>query len=164
MKRAVSLLAAAVALVTTAPAWADVGPPNFQDCQKPGEQPGDLCDQQDDYGIPTGTQGLCTPSQCNDGHSYPWDSGPFDCPDGSTCTPYRNVTPPSVLVSTPYACMLCLVPDGGLPTADGGIGAPDSSDSGGCAIASGTAKLVGPWMLAGSVSLLLLLKRRRRTP
>jgi hypothetical protein len=150
------ILAAAFALIAMAgSARADVAPPNSQGCNKMGTQAGDLCEQ-DNHGVFTGVQGRCTPAQCRGSAAYVWDGGPFDCPDGSICAPDASTNPPQLFVSSPYDCLLCLVPEGGLGTST------DSSGSSGCSINGEAHRVFGPWMLAGAASIVLLLKRRRR--
>jgi hypothetical protein len=52
--------------------------------------------------------------------------------------------------ATTYGCLTC-------------SGAPPTADDGACAIAKqSTARRLGPWLLAGSVSVLFLFRRRRR--
>jgi hypothetical protein len=190
------VVAASVAWSMTASgAWADVAPPSSWACDF--KKTGDTCDVVNEQNIPTGSQGVCVQSTCYSGHPTPWDGGAFDCPDGSTCSPWSAG---QMFVRIPWGCVVCEdagAPESGTPAepgSDAGSGGSAASDDGGvgggsggtalsqgagggtattapaptsnsssCSVPGGLARTIGPWALAGSVSILLLLKRRRRS-
>jgi hypothetical protein len=165
-------------------ASADVAPPNFSNCVS--KNAGDVCDLENATGQPTGQQGRCADAQCSSTHPAPIVDGSAECPDGASCTDGSTV-----FATTHYACKLCQAPDGGTAGstgAGGTLGAGGSApgaggtssqggaagtttaapapapaeESSGCAVQGTLTRTVGPWALAGSLSILLLLKRRRR--
>jgi hypothetical protein len=135
----------AVLLFAVGVARADVPPPDATPCDK--KKAGDAC-------VYLGATGVCTDSQCG-GKPGPGDLGP-----------------------TKYACVLCKIPgDGGAAKREGGptpgkeLGVTPGKDLGmappvdkesGCTMGSGSARALGPWLLAGLVSVLLFAFGRRR--
>jgi len=162
-------------------ASADLIPPNFSNCD--GKAAGEPCDLQNGGGTPTGVIGRCAPATCYQ-KKAPWD-GSTPCPDGSSCNAGAGWE------FAPVACLECLEADaavstdgsagsggsvgsggsqgaGGVAAATGGaIAAPavptPSNDSSGCTTAGRVGYALGPWVLSGSVWLLLIARRRRRT-
>jgi hypothetical protein len=170
-----AFVAAVLGTLLVAPrASADVIPPNFSNCN--GKAAGEPCDLQNGGGTPTGVLGRCAPTTCYE-KKAPWD-GSTACPDGSYCHAGAGWE------YTPVACLECLEADaatptdgsagsggsqgaGGVAAATGGAtvaqGVPTpSNDSSGCAAAGRVGHALGPWILAGSVWLLLIARRRRR--
>jgi hypothetical protein len=138
--RAQLLALAVVSLLYPLAASADVIPPDVYACSN--KKKGDACT-------------LTTPAgqgTCQDGQYCHLVYGKCDAsggPCGSTC-------------DYALACKSGTAPatDASTPTADGG-GKTTTKESG-CTIGGIDARLFGPWVLAGSVSVLLLLVRRRR--
>jgi hypothetical protein len=131
-------IATLLLLCCAADARADVPPPGLQECDK--KKAGDPCTL-----TAGGAQGTCTESTCSKGR--------FDA-------------------ASTYACLLCKVGsqgDGGTPSdatkpaaGDGPGSKPPVKDEGGCTVGGLSARVIGPWLLAASVSALLLLARRLR--
>lgn len=132
------------AMLSGAPARADVAPPETQPCV--GKSAGDAC-------VYNGN-GTCQAQTCNKLDYANWDR------DASSSPP-----------STTYVCVKCIVgTTTGTMTAtntatntnsDGGT--PPSNGDSSCSIGrQGAAKRVAPWLMAGAFSLLFLFGRRRR--
>lgn len=111
---------------------ADTAPPESAPCIQ--KEAGAACT----YG---GRDGTCTDTTCTKADLSSWDRD-------------ASPTPPTIQ----YACRLCITGAAPDAAADG----PAGGDDGACAVGGRTASRVGPWLLAGAFSGLLLVARRRR--
>ena len=168
-------------------ASADVAPPNFSNCLS--KNAGDVCDLEGATGQPTGQQGRCADTQCSSTHPAPIVDGSAQCPDGASCTDGSTVFATThyackLCEAADDAGAGGSAGTGGAATGTGGtatgaggtaIGAGGAAgttaaaptpapaeESSGCAVQGNLARTVGPWALAGSLSILLVWKRRRR--
>jgi hypothetical protein len=136
------LVVAALLSLWSVPALADVTPPEEEACMSAAK--GQTCTLGFSSSSNQGAKGTCQDSTCGHIDYQHWDGG----------------HPGSVQ----YACLKCLTPDGGLPVlVDGGSPVAEDKSTGGCSSlsTSSTAKEFGAIAIAGSFSLLFLLRRRR---
>jgi hypothetical protein len=139
-------------------AWADLAPPGAWECT--GKDVGASCDV---GGRDTAPLRQCEPIDWTS--HVQCDAGGVPCNNsvvGNACC-----IPTKINVCTETDAGAA---DGGAPEAGSSYAgstattAPaPASDSSSCSVPGALTRTVGPWALAGSVSLLLLLKRRRRS-
>jgi hypothetical protein len=123
-------------------AWGDAVPPDALPCEL--KKAGDTCRLSD-----AGPAGLCVMSVC----------GQKKLPDGGTVTSNCLLCK----ASTADAGTRPTADAGTKPTADAGTRPPATKDESGCTVGGVSAtKVLGPWLLALSVSGLLFVARRRR--
>jgi hypothetical protein len=143
VKHVFMIAASAVTCLLVASAtWADVPPPDAETCLS--KKAGDSCQM-----LGSSQVGLCVMSVC----------GQKKLPDGGTVTSNCLLCK----ASTADAGTKPTADAGTKPTADAGTRPPATKDESGCTVGGVSAtKVLGPWLLALSVSGLLFVARRRR--